>query len=127
MFSASSVTTFRSSERRETATEHDPGQVEPPAPGGPAAASIKAATAAPADPKAPVAKRPAALDKITAPKDLEHYGHLWIRKFTGTDVGPNGTPLWSWNNAIDAPLRVGPFGLSGRDCRVRRSVRFGSA
>jgi hypothetical protein len=43
----------------------------------------------------------------------EHYGHLWIRKFTGSDVDPNGTPLWSWNNAIDAPFGSDPSAYRG--------------
>jgi hypothetical protein len=44
---------------------------------------------------------------------IEHYGHLWIRKFTGTDVDPNGTPIWSWNNAIDAPFGSDPSAYQG--------------
>lgn len=43
----------------------------------------------------------------------EHYGHLWIRRFTGTDPDPNGTPLWSWNNAIDAPFGSDPSAYRG--------------
>lgn len=43
----------------------------------------------------------------------EHYGHYWTRKFTGTDVDPNGTPIWSWNNAADAPFGSDPSAYMG--------------
>ncbi|HUP80144.1 MAG TPA: C-type lectin domain-containing protein [Pirellula sp.] len=32
----------------------------------------------------------------------ENYVHLWVRKFTGSDLDPvNGTPLWSWNDVFN--------------------------
>lgn len=45
--------------------------------------------------------------------DIEHYVHLWTRKFTNGSADPNGTPLWSWNNAGDAPFGSDPPAYSG--------------
>lgn len=34
----------------------------------------------------------------------EDYVYVWRRKFTGTDIDPNGTITWSWNDAINAGI-----------------------
>ena len=33
----------------------------------------------------------------------EDYAHLWVRKFSGLTPNPNGTPIWSWNDAPENP------------------------